>query len=68
MSRSGPGGAFEIESVGPGSYYAFAVDRLEADKLRDPRIVRKILSSAALVQVAEGSALSVKVKNIRLDE
>jgi hypothetical protein len=68
ISPSGAGGAFEIEGVAPGSYYAFAVDRLEADKLRDPRIVRKILSSAALVQVAEGSAVSVKLKNIRLDE
>jgi hypothetical protein len=53
ISPSGAGGAVEIEGVAPGSYYAFAVDRLEADKFHDPRIVRKILSSAALVQVTE---------------
>jgi hypothetical protein len=68
VSPSGAGGAFEIQSVAPGSYYAFAVDRLEPDKFQDLRIVRKIISSAAIVQVAEGSAVSVKVKNIRLDE
>jgi hypothetical protein len=64
----GPGGAFEIESVGPGSYYAFAVNRLDPEKFFDPWIARKIASNAALVQVAEGSAVSVKVKTIRLDE
>jgi hypothetical protein len=64
----GPGGAFEIESVGPGSYYAFAVNRLDPEKFFDPRIARKIASNAALVQVAEGSAVSIKVNTIRLEE
>jgi hypothetical protein len=68
MSQSGTGGAFEIESVGPGSYYAFAVDRLDPAKFYEPQVVRKIVSSAALVQVAEGSVVSVKLKNTRLEQ
>jgi hypothetical protein len=68
MSQSGTGGAFEIESIGPGSYYAFAVDRLEPEKFYDPQVVRKIVASAAVVRVTEGSAVSVKLQNIRLDE
>jgi hypothetical protein len=68
VCASGLGGAFEIESVGPGSYYVFAVNRLDPEKFFDPWIARKIASYAAVVQVAEGSAVSVKVKTIRLEE
>jgi hypothetical protein len=64
----GPAGAFEIEGVGPGSYYAFAVSRLDPEKFFDPWIARKIGSDAAVVQVTEGSAVSVMVKTIRLEE
>jgi len=68
MCPSGPGGAFEIESVKAGSYYAFAVNHLEPAKLYEPRTARQIVSSAARVQVTEGSAVSVKLKVIRLEE
>jgi len=64
----GPGGAFEIKSVSTGSYYAFAVNRLDPEKFFDPWIARKIASNAAVVQVTEGSAVSVKVRTIRLEE
>jgi len=65
---SGPGGGFEIESVKPGSYYAFAVNHLEVAKFYDPETARKIAAGAARVQVTEGSAVSVSLKVIRLDE
>jgi len=65
---SGPGGAFEIESVKPGSYYAFAVNHMEPGKFYDPQTARKIVSGAARVQVTEGSAVSVNLKVIRLEE
>jgi hypothetical protein len=65
---SGPSGAFEIESVKPGSYYAFAVSRLEPAQFYAPETARKIIVDAARVQVTEGSAVSVKLQVIRLDE
>ena len=66
--QTGSGGAFEIASVGPGSYYAFAVDRLKPEQFSDAQFVRKIISEAVRVQITEGSAVSVKLKVIRSDE
>ena len=63
-----PGGGFEIESVKPGSYYAFAVKHLEVARFYDPETARKIAASATRVQVTEGSAAAVRLKVIRLDE
>jgi hypothetical protein len=68
VNTSGPGGTFEIESLKPGSYYAFAVNHLEPAKIYDPQAAQKIISGAARVDVTEGSTVSVKLKVIPLDE
>jgi hypothetical protein len=68
VNASGPGGTFEIESLKPGSYYAFAVNHLEPAKLYEPQAAQKIIASAARVDVTEGSAVSVKLSVIRLEE
>src|SRR5580704_16277034 len=33
VTALGPGGTFKIDSLAPGSYYAFGVDRLQPEKL-----------------------------------
>ncbi len=68
ISRRTPTGTFEIDSVGPGSYYAFAVDRLEPDKLSNPAAVRRIVNAAALIQVTEGAAISIKPPLVRFSD
>ena len=60
ISRRTPGGTFEIDSVGPGSYYAFAVDHLDPATLSNPAAVRRIVNAAVIVQVIEGATISVK--------
>jgi hypothetical protein len=57
-----------MDSVGPGWYYAFAVERFDPGKLFDRQIVRKIVSTATIVHVTEGSAISVKLRAVPLEE
>jgi hypothetical protein len=61
-----PGGAFEIGSLAPGSYYAFAVDRLEPERLLNPTMAGRIAAAAALVRVAEGATISIKPPLVHL--
>jgi hypothetical protein len=63
----GAGGGFEIDSIAPGSYYAFAVDQLAPERLRNPAVARRIAAEAALVHVTEGAAVSVKLQLVHLD-
>jgi hypothetical protein len=56
----GPGGAFEIDSLAPGSYYAFAVDRLQPERLYNRALLGRIAAAAALVRVTEGATVSIK--------
>ena len=63
----GPGGAFEIDSLAPGSYYAFAVDRLEPERLGNRAILGWIAAAAALVHVTEGATVSIKPPLVRFD-
>ncbi len=67
VSPTGPGGAFEIGSLAPGSYYAFAVNRLEPEKLYKRAILGRIASAATLVHVTEGAAVSIKPPLVRID-
>jgi hypothetical protein len=64
----GTGGAFEIDSLAPGSYYAFAVDQLAPERLRNPTFARRIAAAAALIHITEGAATSVKPPLVLLDE
>ena len=63
----GPGGGFEIDSLAPGSYYAFAVNRLEPERLYNRAILGRIAAAAALVHVTEGAAVSIKPPLVRFD-
>lgn len=64
----GAGGAFEIDSLAPGSYYAFSVDQVAPERLYNPTVARRIAAAAALVHVTEGAAVSVKPPLVRLGE
>jgi hypothetical protein len=60
-------GGFAIDSLAPGTYYAFAVDRMEPARYFDPQIAQRIKAEATVVKVSEGSSVSVKLPTIRLD-
>jgi hypothetical protein len=62
-----PGGAFGISSLAPGSYYAFAVDRLEPERLLNPTVAGRIAAAAVPVRVAEGATISIKPPLVNLD-
>ncbi len=67
LASPGAGGSFQIDSVGPGSYYAFAVAHFQPEKLYNPAIAGRIASAAALVRVTEGATISIKLSVVRLD-
>lgn len=67
LTSLGPGGSFQIDSVGPGSYYAFAIAHFQADRLYNPAVAGRIAAGASLVRVAEGSTISIKPPLVRLD-
>jgi hypothetical protein len=47
-------GKFAIESLRPGSYYAFAFDRVRKEMLEDVEFMRKIVPRAVRVEVRHG--------------
>jgi len=49
-------GKFAIDSLRPGSYYAFAFDRVRKEMLEDVEFVRKIVPRAVRVEVRQGEA------------
>jgi hypothetical protein len=55
-------GRFEIGSLRPGSYYAFAFDRVDAFALSDPAFVRALATRAEGFQVKQGETASVTLK------
>jgi hypothetical protein len=52
-------GRFEIDSLRPGGYYAWAFERLDVDALRDPAFVRSLVARAASVRVNRGETASL---------
>lgn len=60
-------GTFEIDSVGPGSYYVFAVDGLEPETFANASDIRKIVNAATVVQITEGATAMVKVNTVHFD-
>jgi hypothetical protein len=60
-------GAFAIESLAPGTYYVFAVDRMEPARYFEPQIAQRIKAEATVVKVSEGSTISVKLQTIGLN-
>ena len=55
-------GRFEVGSLKPGEYYAFAFDRVDRDALADATFVRNLQPVAALVHVEAGKAADVDLK------
>jgi hypothetical protein len=49
-------GKFAIDNLRPGSYYAFAFDRVRKEMLEDVEFVRKIVPRAVRVEVRHGEA------------
>jgi len=55
-------GHFEVGSLRPGEYFAFAFDRVDHDALEDVRFVRNLRSLAVLVHVDAGQAANAELK------
>lgn len=61
-ATAGRGGRFEIGSLRPGHYYAFAFDRVNRESLRDPIFVRGVAARAERVHVEKGEVGNVDLK------
>lgn len=61
-------GRFEIGSLTPGDYYAWAFERLDVEALRDASFVRTLVTQAASVTVKRGETASVKLSITRWPE
>ena len=55
-------GRFEVGSLRPGDYYAFAFDRVEFDALTDPAFVRTLAPRAVRIHVDEGEIGAANLK------
>jgi protocatechuate 3,4-dioxygenase beta subunit len=55
-------GRFEVGSLKPGEYYAFAFDRIDYDALSDVQFVRNLVNSAVRVHVDADRAAEVELK------
>ena len=60
-------GSFAIESLAPGSYYAFAVDRVDLAGFYSSRFSDEIRKLATAVNVTEGSSISPTLKTIHVE-
>ncbi len=60
-ARCGAYGKFAIDSLRPGSYYAFAFDRVRREMLEDVEFVRKLVARAVRVEVRHGEAASLEL-------
>ena len=56
------GGRFEVGSLKPGEYYAFAFDRVDNEAFTDVTFVRNLRSAAVAVHVDAGQASDVELK------
>lgn len=61
------GGAFRIDSVGPGQYYAFATAHFQPEKLSNPTFAGRIAAAAIVVSITEGTTISIKPPLVRPD-
>lgn len=67
VAAPGPSGSFQIDSVGPGSYYAFAIAHFEPERLCNPAVAGQIAAAATLVRVTEGATISIKPPLVHFD-
>jgi 5-hydroxyisourate hydrolase-like protein (transthyretin family) len=61
-SKCDTAGRFEVGSLKPGEYYAFAFDRVDRDALSDVSFVRSLRNAAVPVHVEAGKAADVELK------
>jgi hypothetical protein len=55
-------GRFSIDSLRPGSYYAFAFDRVTREMLEDVGFVRKLVPHAVRVEVRHGETANLELR------
>jgi len=55
-------GRFWIDSLRPGSYYAFAFDRVKPEMLEDVEFVRKLVPHAVRVEVRHGDTANLELR------
>ncbi len=61
-AKCGPEGNYEVSSLRPGEYYAFAFDRIDPDALEDVGFFRTLAPLAAKVRIREGEAASLDLR------
>jgi hypothetical protein len=61
-ASSDAGGAFVINGVPPGDYYAIALDHFDPRTMADTVRLRSLMPMATSVKVEQGSAVSVRLK------
>jgi hypothetical protein len=61
-ARCGEDGRFQLHSLRPGSYSAFAFDRIEFDLLENPEFVRSFANRGVTVQIRQGETASVDLR------
>lgn len=61
-AKCGEFGKFSIDSLRPGSYYAFAFDRVRREMLEDPEFVRRLAPQALRVEIRHGEAATLELR------
>jgi 3-oxoacyl-ACP reductase-like protein len=58
----------QIVGLPAGEYYAVAIDDIEMESSRDPRVLEQLVSSATRVTVSEDSSSTVTLRRFKLAE
>lgn len=61
-ARCGAQGRFSIDNLRPGSYYAFAFDRVQKEMLTSVDFVRKLTPRATRVELRHGETASINLR------
>ncbi len=61
-ASSGAGGAFALDGIPPGDYYAIALDHFDPRTMAEAVRLHSLVPSATSVRVEQGSASSVRLK------
>jgi hypothetical protein len=61
-AKCGAHGKFEIGSLRPGSYYAFAFDRVRVEMFEDAEFVRKLAAHAVRIDIRHGEAANLELR------
>jgi hypothetical protein len=62
-AKAGVGGQFDVGSLRPGKYYAFAFEEAQdSDELSEPALIRPLLTQAARVTARQGEITEIKLR------